>query len=300
MRYLAVILLTPLAMTGCASNNPGKPQPDTYTAEVDAWHAQRLAALRSDTGWLTLAGLHRLEPGTHSLGRAPDNDIVLPASPAPHLGTLTIADDQLRFTAADGATVTVFEQEPPEAVADLTLACDAEGSPTVLTSGSLLFHVIDRSGELFLRVRDRNSPILRNFRGIDRFPVDPRYRVTARLIPDTAGSINITNVLGQIETSPCPGQLEFTLLGQTLRLRPTTESDGSLFFVFGDTTNSSTTYGAGRFLSADPIGDDGTVVLDFNRARNPYCAFSEYATCPLPPAGNRLPIAIEAGEKIPN
>ena len=197
----------------------------------------------------------------------------------------------------DAATVKVFDDASAAPVTTLPMVSDGDGKPTVLTSGTLLFHVIDRGGEQFLRVRDRNSPTLAAFEGIDRFPVDPRWRVTARLIPEPGATIAITNVLGQVETSPCPGALEFDLEGQTHRLRPTVSSDGSLFFVFADTTNGQQTYGAGRFLDADPIGDDGLVELDFNKAHNPICSMSEFATCPLPPTGNRLPIAVEAGEK---
>ena len=297
MKNLAVLLLAPLALSGCASDDPADDTDAAYVASVDRWHAERLSRLRSDTGWLTLAGLERLEPGAYTIGATTDNDIVLSAAPAPRLGTLTVADDGVVFVADDAATVRIFEDESSAPVRTLPLVSDGAGEPTVLTSGTLLFHVIERGGELFLRVRDRNSPVLRDFNGIDRFPVDPQWRVTATLIPEPDATLSITNVLGQVETSPCPGAVEFVMGGQTHRLRPTINPDGSLFFVFADATNGTQTYGAGRFLDADPIGPDGQVVLDFNTAHNPICSMSAYATCPLPPTGNRLPIGVEAGER---
>lgn len=302
MKNLTVLLLAPLALSGCGSGDlPDDTSADavsTYTASINEWHAERITKLRSETGWLSLAALARLEPGTHSIGAAADSDIVLAGAPAPRLGILTVSDDGIEFAADDAATVRVFEDASDAPVTTVPMVSDGDGSPTVLTSGALLFHVIDRGGEQFLRVRDRNSPTLAEFDGIDRFPVDPRWRVTARLIPEPNATIAITNVLGQIETSPCPGALEFELDGQTHRLRPTVSSDGSLFFVFADETNGQQTYGAGRFLDADPIGDDGLVELDFNKAHNPICSMSAFATCPLPPTGNRLPIAVEAGERF--
>ena len=301
MKNLAVLLLAPLAMSGCgpadSSDETANSAVSAYTASIDAWHAERITKLRSDTGWLSLAALAPLGPGTHTIGAAKDSDIILAAAPTPRLGTLTVAEDGIEFVADDAATVKVFDDASAAPVTTLPMVSDGDGKPTVLTSGTLLFHVIDRGGEQFLRVRDRNSPTLAAFEGIDRFPVDPRWRVTAKLIPEPGATIAITNVLGQVETSPCPGALEFELDGQTHRLRPTVSSDGSLFFVFADTTNGQQTYGAGRFLDADPIGDDGLVELDFNKAHNPICSMSEFATCPLPPTGNRLPIAVEAGEK---
>ena len=284
-------------MSGCASDDPAKATSAAYIAATDAWHAERVNTLRSETGWLTLAGLHRLEQGTYAIGAAKSNDIVIASAPSPVLGAIVVTDGRVVFTAADAATVEVFEADPPVAVATITLVSDADGSPTVLTSGPVLFHVIERGGEIFLRVRDRNSPTLRDFAGIERFPVDLRWRVTGTLLPEPGATIAITNILGQVEISPSPGVVEFVLDGTTHRLRPTLQTDGSLFFVFADATNGKETYGAGRFLKAEPVGPDGRVELDFNRAYNPVCSFSAYATCPLPPKGNRMSVAVRAGER---
>ncbi len=297
MKKLAFVLFTPLAMSGCASDGPTNATNAAYVEAIDNWHAERVRVLRSETGWLTLAGLHRLESGEYSIGAAESNGIVLTSAPSPVLGVIVVTDGGVVFTAADSAVVEVFDTDPPVPVATVPLVSDATGAPTVLASGPVLFHIIDRSGELFLRVRDRNSPTLRDFTGIERFPVDPRWRVIGTLIPEQGATVAVPNILGQVETLPCPGVVEFVLEGKTHRLRPTLQADGSLFFVFADTTNGKETYGAGRFLKTDPVGTDGRVELDFNRAYNPVCSFSAYATCPLPPEGNRMPVAVRAGER---
>jgi len=289
MKRLVTLILLFLA-PGCAS-----PEGD-YVLEIEAWHAARVAALRRDTGVLTQVGLYPLEPGTQSLGSAPDRDVVLRAAAPPHLGVITI-DDDITFTADTQVAVGIFEREPPDRVETITLATDAAGPATVLESGSLLLHVIERGGALFLRVRDRDSPAPREFRGVDRYPVDERWRVTAVLVDDGAGTLATTNVLGQITTSPSAGTLEFELEGVAVRLRPTSVSDGSLFLVFGDATTGTETYAGGRFLRTEPVAADGSVVLDFNRAYTPVCAFNAYSTCPLPPPGNTLPLKVRAGEK---
>ncbi len=289
MKRLAILILLFLA-PGCAS-----PDRD-YVVEIDTWHAARVAALRRDTGVLTQVGLYPLEQGTQSLGSAPDRDVVLPASAPRHLGLITIGAG-IMFAADARATVEIFDRQPPERVENYALFTDAAGAPTVLVSGSLLLHVVERGGALFLRVRDRNSPAPREFRGVDRYPVDERWRVTAVLVDVGAGTLAIPNVLGQITTSPSPGTLEFELDGVPLQLRPTSGSDGSLFIVFGDATTGTETYPGGRFLRTEPVAADGRVVLDFNRAYNPVCAFNAYSTCPLPPHGNTLPVKVRAGEK---
>ena len=159
-------------------------------------------------------------------------------------------------------------------------------------------YVIERGDELYLRVKDRDSAVRRSFTGVDRYPVDTRWRVSARLDTTTAGNIAVTSVLGQTEASACPGTLHFEISGLSYQLRPMGEPGKSLFIVFGDPTNGHATYGGGRFLAADPPGPDGLVVLDFNRATNPPCVFSPYATCPLPSPENVLPVAVTAGEKM--
>jgi hypothetical protein len=288
------VLALTLVITACA-----KIDESTYVAEVENWHAERLAGLRRDTGWLSLVGLHPLAQGVNVLGSGPDNTVVMSAAAPVALGTLEVAGEQITFAAAPGVTVRrwVDGAAADEPFAGGVLLSDGEGPPDVLSVGSLVFHVIRRGEVHYLRVKDRQSPVLRDFQGIERYPVDSRWRVTARL-EGAAGTLRVANVLGQTAEEPTPGTLVFRLGGQDSRLQPTGEPGGPLFIVFGDGSNGHGTYPGGRFLAAEAPGADGSVVLDFNRAYNPPCVFTEYATCPLPGQDNVLPFAVTAGEKI--
>jgi uncharacterized protein (DUF1684 family) len=273
-----------------------------YVKSIDDWHAKRIKTLRGETGWLTLVGLVPLHPGANGVGSAAGSDAQLPEKAPAHVGTVTVDAGRFFFRAVPGVDVRVENRAgvPSAAAVDtVTMLSDTQGDgPTTLDVGSLLFYVIARGDKTFLRVKDRMSEVRRAFTGIDRFPVDPRWRVVAKFERhDPPLTVAVPDVLGQINEEPSPGTLSFTLAGRDCRLIPTGEPGGQLFIVFGDPTNGVTTYGAGRFLNADAPSPDGKVVLDFNKATNPPCAFTPYATCPLPPEGNRLPVAVEAGEK---
>ncbi len=290
----AMILSLCVALVAC--DEQADPQ---YTKEIDTWHAERIARLTKETGWLTLVGLHPLRAGENSVGSAAGNDVPLVATAPAELGTVTVTGTSVALTLADGVAVQVAGNRLTGPGVSLALASDAAGDPTVVESGTLQMYVIARGDLLFLRVKDRASEVRRRFQGIDRFPVDARWRVTARIEPhENHPTVAMPNVLGQIEATASPGTLVFELAGRTCHLDPSGEPGGPLFIVFGDATNGHSTYGGGRFLSADPPSPDGTVILDFNRAYNPPCVFTPYATCPLPPEGNQLPLAVEAGEKM--
>lgn len=282
-----------LSLVGCGGE---KTDPE-YIAEVDQWHAVRLARLRSDTGWLTLVGLHPLQEGVSSLGASSDADVILAAGAPYWLGSLAVTGDEIMFSAHQDAEVERLDGRSDGRLSSCTLATDMDGKPTMLTTGSMVFYVIDRDGKLFLRVKDRKSEVLQSFQGIERFPVDIRWRLTARLEPGPA-TLKVPNALGQESASSSPGVLIFTIDGQEYRLTPTGETGEGMFLVFGDGTNGMTTYAGGRFLSVDPPAADGTVILDFNRTYNPPCIFTPFATCPLPAPGNMLPVPVEAGEKM--
>ncbi len=282
--------LVVLGMGGCAV------QDAAWVSKVDAWSAKREAGLRSETGWLTLVGLHELKQGQQSIGGLSGADIVLNGASA-RLGVLDVIGDSVTFTADRGAVVERFGEESGR-VQKTTMVIDTDGSPTVLMSGPHLFHVIKRGdgGELFLRVKNRNAETLAHFKGVDRYAVKDKWRVTAKLVPQES-DLGVPTVLGLVETSPSPGVLVFELGGEELRLTPTISSNGGLFIVFGDATNGNGTYPGGRFLDTDDPDADGNVLLDFNMAHNPMCAFTAFATCPLPPAGNTLTVGVRAGEK---
>lgn len=265
-----------------------------YVQEIDDWREERRTSLTSEDGWLTLVGLFWLEPGENRFGSAADNDLVFPAGSPEHLGTLVREGETVRVAAAPDTGLTTADGEP---VTRMQLATDMTGEPTVLTVGSLSFYPIVREEMVGIRVKDPESPARSGFEGLEYFALDPAYRVEARLEPEP-GTVAVPNVLGQMVDSPSPGRLVFTVAGREVSIRPIMEEgDEDMFLIFGDETNRTTTYGGGRFLYAPAPGADGRTVIDFNRSYNPPCAFTPYATCPLPPADNKLALAIEAGEK---
>jgi hypothetical protein len=174
------------------------------------------------------------------------------------------------------------------------LRTDTDSSPDIVTLGSLTMFVIERGGRYGIRLKDRNSRFRKEFTGLDYFPLDESYRVQARFVPEPR-KIPVLNILGQTEEMPSPGHVEFELAGRTLRLTPVQDSPDKLFFIFRDLTSGRETYGSGRFLYTN-MPKAGRVELDFNKAYNPPCAFTPFATCPLPPKENRLPVRLAAGE----
>lgn len=285
------VLLVAAAAVAARGEDPAV----SYEDEIRAWQARRVERLKSDTGWLSVAGLFWLEPGDNRFGSGPDNDIVLPSAAPPHAGTFVHADGETRVRAAAGAGLRI-DGRP---IDEQRLRTDAEDSTDVLELGDLRMFVIVRGGRHAIRLRDPNAPTRRNFHGIDTYPIDPAYRVTARFEPYAPPKkVPIANVIGTVDTMLSPGALVFQLGSRELRLDPLLEEPdaSSLFLIFKDETSGSETYGAGRFLYTDlPV--DGRVVVDFNRAYNPPCVFTEFATCPLPPPQNDLEIAVRAGEK---
>ncbi|WP_077920519.1 DUF1684 domain-containing protein [Spirosoma sp. 209] len=267
----------------------------TYREQIEEWHQQRLESLRSENGWLNLAGLYWLKEGVNAVGADPGNDLMFPGGKAPdQLGTFRLAGGEVTFEAAPGQVVQVDGQP---VLATKTIFAASQTKPVVLSHGSLRWFVIKRGNRYAIRLRDLESPFLKEFTGIERFPVNEVYRVKARVErPDKPRTIPILDITGQTNQQPLIGTLVFELEGKTHRLDAVGEG-GRLFLLFGDETNSHDTYGSGRFLYADMPGADGLTTLDFNKSINPPCAFTPYATCPLPPKQNKLAVAIPAGEK---
>ena len=279
------------------------PSSAAYAQQIEQWRAGRVARLTAPTGWLSLIGLEWLQEGANRIGSAADNDIVLKAGPA-HLGTVTLAPDgslQLSLDPGGGATVDGRAVAEAVLVDDMHAAADAE--PTTVRFGEASFYVIERDGRKALRVKDANAETRRHFLGIDYFPVDASWRVEADWVPFVPPhDLEMGSVLGTIEKVKVPGKAVFQRDGHTYELMPYQEEPGGeLFFVLADRTSGKETYGAARFLyAALPAGGldhPGKLVLDFNKAYNPPCAFTSFATCPLAPPENRLDVAITAGEK---
>lgn len=272
-----------------------EPAPDdAYAREIQAWRGQRLSRLTAPDGWLTLIGLHFLRDGVNTVGSARDNAVVLAKGPA-HLGVATLRKDgRVSLALADGIDARIGGRSVREA--ELKPA-DA-GEPTIVTAGTVSLFVIDRGGRKALRVKDSAAERRTHFVGLDYFPIDQAWRIEARWEPfEKSRLLPIMNILGQVEPEPVPGKAVFEHDGKTVELLAIDEGpDEPLFFVISDATIGKETYAASRFLYAERP-KDGKIVLDFNRAQNPPCAFTPFATCPLPPKENRLAFAITAGEK---
>lgn len=266
-------------------------------AKLEAdFRAHREDSLRKPDGWLSVAGLFWLHDGAMTLGSDPQSDVVLPAGAPRHAGTLRMKAGAVTFEPASGISATIDGKASPK-TASPALKPDTDDHPDVLQVGSISLTMIKRGEKTGVRLRDPSAATRRNFTGCKWFPVSQAWRVNAKWVAySTPKKIRITNILGMTDEESSPGYAEFAIDGKTLRLEPVADDDGSLSFMFKDATSGSTTYAPGRFLDTDKP-KNGTVVLDFNQAYNPPCAFIAFATCPLPPKQNTLPIAVEAGEK---
>ncbi|MGH9870686.1 MAG: DUF1684 domain-containing protein [Candidatus Polarisedimenticolia bacterium] len=277
---------------------PGTAPALSYVGSIEQWRRQREDRLRSDTGWLTVAGLYWLKEGWNTFGSDVSNAIVLPASAPARAGLFEFREGRATLRLEPGIEAMVSGK--PVRTDPVPLKADDEGDPDLVQMGDLTMFVIRRGDRHAIRLRDRNSKARREFAGLRWYPVSPGYRVEARWEAyDPPRMMKVPNILGFVEESPCPGAATFELGGKTWRLEPILEEPGAeeLFFIFKDATAGRETYGAGRFLYAD-LPKDGRVTLDFNKAYTPPCGFTSYATCPLPPDGNKLTIPIEAGEKF--
>ena len=274
-----------------------------YVDSVNVWRARRAARLTSETGWLTISGLHWLDPGKNVLGSGSDARVVFPADASPAKAGVI----QLRMNPAGLAPEMELSVVPGVGIkrdsASVTregVELDADGSSPVYSLGRLKFWVIKRGQRYAVRVRDPESSLRKEFTGIQTYAVDPAMCVVGRLEPQPEKThVLVPNIAGYIDSMLTPGVVAFAVRDTVLRLTPVLEdpSDSTtLFFIFQDKTSGIETYGGGRFLYSD-LEPGGRVVLDFNKAYNPPCAFNPHTTCPLPPDGNVLSIAMRAGEK---
>ncbi len=290
------VVLAVLLLTACSS-----PVPDVdpeYRAAIEEWRTKRVERLTADDGWLTVVGLHWLADGVNRVGGNRGMEVALSGSDIPGLAaTLELTEDGtvIARSAVEGA-VTINGQP----LAEAALSTDAHGEPDILRIGGLTLYVIERGDRLAVRVKDPDSEARLQFAGIESFPIDPSFRVSAVLEPyESPREVSIPTVTGTPTTMLAPGLLHFELGDEHLELEPYVGSleDDSYFMIFRDRTSGDTTYGGGRFLTVEAVGDDGTTVIDFNYAYNPPCAFTAFATCPLPPPQNSLRVPITAGEQ---
>jgi hypothetical protein len=276
-----------------ADAGSGTLTPSAHEEQIGEWRKSRHERLSSEDGWLTLVGLEWLSEGENRVGSSPGSTIRIPGGPA-DWGTIYLEGDNLRFVPAPDSGVLV-NGEP---ASEVRLLADSQGEPTVVSSDNLSFYVIFRESYA-LRIKDSKAAALQEFDGVDNYEFKPDWRYEARFIPAEDGqTIEIANVLGQLSQTPVYGYAEFERDGNTYRLLGLGAEDSeSVWFLFADRTSGRETYGAGRYLYSDGLPVDGRLVIDFNKAYNPPCAFSEYATCPLTPQQNRLDLAVTAGEK---
>lgn len=265
---------------------------NTYEAEIQAWQAKREASLKSEDGWLNLAGLFRLKEGKNTFGAGKSNDIIFPKGEA-FLGNFILENGQVRIEIEPN--VLVLNQD--KKVDTLLIFNSKAEEPILLQHQSLRWFIIQRGDQYLVRLRDLEHSNVTNFKGIERFPTESNWRIEATLEPaEPDFKIQVADVIGTTSMQASPGAFAFDIQGQTYRLYPTISGD-ELFFVFGDATNGDSTYGAGRFLYAAKPDANGKTMLDFNKSYNPPCAFTAFATCPLPSKENILPIEIKGGEK---
>ncbi len=292
--------LTALAAALVVATAPGLASPaladEAYRAEVQKWRQERETRLKADGGWLTLAGLFWLKEGPNRFGTDPAGDIVLPEGSAPaKAGVFELTGAQVTVSLLPGASGRIGGKPVSGAVA---MRPDTSGAPDVLEMGALTMNVIKRGDRYGIRLKDKNNAARKGFTGLKWFDIQEDYRVEARWVSyPQPKPVKVPNVLGQTESMPSPGYAEFTLGGKAVRVDGVLEDPQAeqLFFILRDQTSGKETYGAGRFLYAD-LPKAGKVVLDFNKAYNPPCAFTPYATCPLPPPQNWMPVRVEAGE----
>ncbi len=296
-KVIALISLGLFTFMGCTNQPAENNEMNTeeYKQSIEKWRQNRLERLKSEEGWLNLVGLLWLEEGKNTLGSAAENSIQFPENAPAHVGTIFKKDDNLTFFAHDEVQVYTDSTQ----VDKVALNSDATGEATVLTHAPFQWFIIKRGDKYAIRLRDFTSPLVDLIDSLPAYPTDPQWRIEATFEPfDEPKNIEIPNVLGETELSPCYGELVFAIEGNTYRLLPMGNPERGFFVVFADGTSAEETYGAGRFLSVPAPDKSGNTTIDFNKAYNPPCAFTEYATCPLPPAENRLEVRITAGEKI--
>lgn len=287
------------ASTTSAKDVSARTADAAFAVAQRAWRDQRRADLTRPDGWTSLVGLHWIEPGPHYVGSAGDNGIRIAMGPA-QLGMIDLRKGgTVRFVPAQGVALTL-DDAPLQGAVVLRTDADAAGpSRLAFDDGKGLATVIERGGRHALRVKHADAPTRTAFAELDYWPADPSWKIDARFIPHPAGkTIQIANIIGTLDDVPNPGVLEFQRDGRVHRIEALDQGGDGLFLVIADRTSGHGSYGAGRYIDAPRPDARGRVAIDFNQAYNPPCAFTAFATCPLPPPENRLDLAVTAGEKI--
>lgn len=301
MPVLLLALLSGLSACDRTSTQSAPMAPDPaqlrFAKEQQHWRDHRREDLIRPDGWTAMIGRYWLEPGGHYVGRAADNGLRLSKGPA-HLGLIELRDDALRLVPDKDAALTL-DGQPLQVAATLRADDDPQGASRIgFDDGKGEATVTKRGHRYALRVKHADAPSRQGFTRLEYWPAQRGWQISGRFIPHAPGkTIAIANIIGSIDDMPNPGIVEFGRDGKTYQLEALDGGNGALFLVFGDRTNGHGSYGAGRFIDAPAPSAKGEVVIDFNHAYNPPCAFTSYAACPLPPPENRLDLKVDAGEK---
>jgi uncharacterized protein (DUF1684 family) len=290
---LGVFVFIWMFVGACNSPNPVITDETAYVKSIEEWQHQRLERLKDKNGWLSLAGLYWLEQGENSFGSDSANKVIFPEKADAFCGTLLLEDSIVTLAVAEGVQITTNDS----LVTNVVLNNDQEDQTTRLQQGDLAWYIVKRGERYGIRLRDHKHPRIDQLDHIPAYPIQTSYVVEATLEPfETPITMTVATPLeGYTESYEVPGILKFKLRGKNLELHPF-DSGSGYFLVIADETTAIDTYGAGRFMYATP-DSTGRILLDFNKAYNPPCAFSPFATCPMPPRENILNVAIEAGEK---
>ncbi len=293
MRKILILILLLSACSTVRENEP-KQMPENYQESIETWRSDYEKKLTSPDGWLSLTGLYWLDQPISSIGNSFEYDVTLPLGGEPRkLGTISLEDSTIAFTSEPNTNFMV-EGKP---ITKANIEPDISENPTVIKSGSVEFLVIKRNEKFGVRVRNSNNPARKNFKGVEWFPIDYQYAIEGRFEEfESPKEVLIPNVLGQNVSMKSPGIVKFRIAGEEVALQPVESGDGRLFFIFRDLSSKESTYGGGRFLYSD-LPKNGKINIDFNKAENPPCAYTSFATCPLPPSQNQLRVEINAGEK---
>ncbi|MEA9606131.1 DUF1684 domain-containing protein [Xanthomonas campestris pv. plantaginis] len=293
-------MLVAVGVLGCGREAPPAPAPvaldKTFLADNAAWREARLTELRAPDGWTSLVGLHWLSLKAHYIGRSADSGIRLAVGP-PKMGMVSSERDAVWFVPERGASLTVGGKP---LTGKIRFQSDVDPQPTLIgfDDGKGVLSLIHRGDRYALRVKHADAPSRTGFAGLEYWPIDPSWRIQARYVPNNVGkTIPIVDIVGISSEQPNAGAIEFERDGKTYRLEAIGEPGRPMFVVFADRTSGHGSYSAGRFLDLEAPDASGHVVVDFNRAINPPCAFTPFATCPLPPPENRIDLAVSAGEK---
>lgn len=304
-RRVLVHLAATLFLLSLSGIRPTLGQDAAWQKEITEFREKRAAGLQKPDGWLSLVGLEWLQPGDTSVGSAADNKVKLSAAHPAHLGIFHLENNVVTLLPPkDGFPTGLTVGGSPAKPQVLQTDADNDANSPHLLIGTLNLYAIRREDRFALRIKDARSPSLQQFHGLKWYAPDAAFRVTAKWTPySPSKTIKLATLVGTSYSAPVPGFAEFTLQGKTYRLEPVLEDPTAtnLFFILRDTTSATTTYGACRFLytpfPSNGLDKPGELVLDFNRLQNPPCAYTPYATCPLPPAGNKLPVSLAAGEQ---